>query len=57
MTLNEATLLFEDGATFVEVQGAQEGIFEKRAVELGLSDGIRTEILGGVGAGEVIKRQ
>lgn len=57
LTLNEATLLFEDGETFVEVQGSQEGIFEKTAVELGLSDGIRTEVLGGVVAGEVIKRQ
>jgi len=57
LTINEASLLFEDGATFVEVQGAQEGFFEKSPVELGLSDGIRTEVLDGVSTGQVIKRQ
>jgi HlyD family secretion protein len=54
LAINERLLQFEAGKPFVEIQTAGHG-FEKRPVELGLSDGVAVEVLGGVAAGDVIK--
>ena len=54
--LREAALQFEQRTPFVEVlvkESPQE--FERREVELGLSDGINVEILGGLQEGEQVK--
>lgn len=55
LTLNESLLMFVGGAPFVEVQ-VQPGSFERRAVELGLSDGIRIEVLSGVTAADILRK-
>lgn len=54
MAVKESLLQFENGRAFVEVAiGPQE--FERRAVELGLSDGINVEILSGLSHKDRIK--
>ena len=47
LTIKESLVQYEDGKPFVEVATGDQK-FEKRAVELGLSDGINVELLGGV---------
>ena len=54
LTVSEAFLLSEGGGTRVEVQSGDG--FEVREVELGLSDGIHAEILGGLTADDVLRR-
>lgn len=55
LTIEESLLVFEKGRPFVEVEvGPQR--FEKRAVTLGLSDGVRAEVLSGVSLTTKIKR-
>lgn len=54
LSINEALLTFEDEKPFVEVQ-TNEQEFEMREVELGLSDGIHVEVLGGVSEEDQIK--
>ncbi len=54
LAVNEANLVFEGNDTFVEVETAP-GIFEKRAVKTGLSDGLRIEIVSGLAPHEKIK--
>ena len=54
LSIREALLQFEDGKPFVEVEvGAKK--FEKRKVEVGLSDGVHVQVKSGVKAGESIK--
>ena len=54
LSIREADLVFERGEPFVEVEiGNQE--FERRAVEVGLSDGMTVEILSGIEAETPIK--
>ena len=59
LTLPESTVEFEEGKSYVYVltsaEGAEEQTFEKREVQLGLSDGINIEIKEGVTAGEKIR--
>ena len=55
LTVDENLLLFAGGDPFVEVE-VQPGRFERRAVELGLSDGIRIEVLSGVAAADVLRK-
>lgn len=59
LTLPESTVEFEGDKTYVEVltsaEGAGEQTFEKRAVKIGLSDGINIEITEGVTAGDKIR--
>ncbi|MBP6231153.1 MAG: efflux RND transporter periplasmic adaptor subunit [Paludibacteraceae bacterium] len=55
LALPESTLLFENDSVFVEVQTADTLVFEKRAVQVGLSDGINIELLKGVTAKEKLK--
>jgi HlyD family secretion protein len=54
LALNERLLQFDKGKPFVEVQNGPNQ-FERRSVELGLSDGISIEVLGGVALNDAIK--
>ena len=59
LTLPESTLEFEEGKSYVYVltsdEKSDEQRFEKRPVEIGLSDGMRVEIVSGVTADERIR--
>jgi HlyD family secretion protein len=56
LAINERLLQFEGSRPFVEVQGAApEQGYEKRFVELGLSDGVQVEVLKGLGLQDKIK--
>lgn len=52
LTLPESTIEFEEGKPFVHIltspAGSDDQTFEKREVEIGLSDGVNIEILSGV---------
>ena len=50
----EMLVQYENGSTFVEVL-VGENRYERRDVELGLSDGITVEIISGVTADDAIK--
>ena len=54
LTLTESVLQFAKDTTFVEVETAP-GVFEKRILKTGLSDGINIEILEGLRGDEKIK--
>jgi HlyD family secretion protein len=54
VAIDERLLQFEKGKPFVEVQNSPQS-FEKRPVELGLSDGVSIEVLHGVAMNDVIK--
>jgi HlyD family secretion protein len=54
LAMREALLQFGDGDPYVEIATAPQE-FERRAVELGLSDGIHVEVKAGVGPDDVIK--
>jgi HlyD family secretion protein len=54
VAINERLLQFDKGEPFVEVRNAAQG-FDKRPVELGLSDGVSIEVLRGVAMNDVIK--
>jgi HlyD family secretion protein len=54
LTVAERLLQFEEGKPFVEVE-VGKGQFEKRPIELGLSDGVRAEVLSGVTPQDQIK--
>lgn len=54
LTIKESLVQFEDGKPFVEVATGDQQ-FERREVELGLSDGINVEVLSGVSEGTDIK--
>lgn len=56
LTVPERLLQFAEGKPFVEVEvEVGKGKFEKRDVQLGLSDGIRAEVLSGITAQDRIK--
>lgn len=58
LAILERDLLFEDdGRTYVEILPKESEEFEKRYVEVGLSDGINIEITKGLQEGELIKEQ
>ena len=54
LAIREALLQFDQGKPFVEVETAPK-TFEKRPVEVGLSDGIHVEVKSGVTAEDTIK--
>jgi HlyD family secretion protein len=54
LAINERLLQFDAGKPFVEVQNASLG-YERRSVELGLSDGIVVEVVRGLSSKDVIK--
>ena len=55
LSIPEAVLQFDGQVPYVEVEVGDQ-IFERRDVEIGLSDGITVEILGGVEEGMRLKR-
>jgi HlyD family secretion protein len=52
--LSESLIQFDKGKPFVEVETAPQK-FERRALKLGLSDGLYVEVLGGVSPKEKVK--
>lgn len=56
LAVRESTLIFDDAGTWVEVETAPD-TFERRQVELGISDGLFVEVLSGVGESDAVKRQ
>jgi len=56
LTMDEALLLFDDGLPYIEVEVAEQ-VFERRDLELGISDGIKIEVLSGVDAHARVKVQ
>ncbi len=54
MAIDESLLQFEDQAAFVEVETSPQA-FERRDVEVGLSDGIKIEVVSGLSADDKIK--
>ena len=55
LAVSEALVQYEGPKPFVEVQiGSQQ--FERRDVELGLSDGLTVEVLSGVSIEDSLKR-
>ena len=54
LAINESLLIFEEDSPFVEVQ-VDSQVFEKRPIVLGLSDGIKREVLSGVEKEDQIK--
>ena len=55
LSIPEAVLQFDGQKPYVEIEVADQ-IFERRDVEVGLSDGINIELLGGVDEGMKLKR-
>ncbi|MEZ4322162.1 MAG: efflux RND transporter periplasmic adaptor subunit [Myxococcota bacterium] len=55
LAINESVVQFEKGQPYVEVQTGEQ-VFERRDVELGLSDGIHVEVVKGVTADDQIKK-
>lgn len=56
LSIQERYLLFTDGKVFVEIETAPN-TFEKREVEVGLSDGIQIEVVKGISETDKIKEQ
>ncbi len=56
MAIEEGNLIFKDSKVYAEVQ-TSPNVFEKRAIEVGLSDGINIEILSGLSKEDKIKVQ
>ena len=54
LAINERLLQFEAGKPFVEIQNTAHG-YDKRSVELGLSDGVVVEVVRGLSPSDVIK--
>lgn len=55
LALKESNLLFEDERILVEVETGEQQ-FEKREIEIGLSDGINIEVLAGLAETERVKK-
>lgn len=56
LAIQERDILYESDTTYVEIKTGDR-FFEKRQVELGLSDGIKVEVLGGLDGSSEIKVQ
>ena len=54
MAIDESLLQFDDGTPYVEVETSPQA-FERRDVEVGLSDGIKIEVVSGLSAEDRIK--
>lgn len=54
LTVEESLLVFENDSVFVEVE-TEPQIYEKRIIEVGLSDGINIEVLSGITEKDKIK--
>jgi HlyD family secretion protein len=55
LAINESVLQFDDRQPYVEVEVGEQR-FERRDVELGLSDGIHVEVISGVSPDDRIKK-
>ena len=55
LSISESLVHFENGATYVEVE-TQPQHFERRAVKLGLSDGINVEVVSGLDGKTRVKK-
>jgi HlyD family secretion protein len=55
LAIDEGLVVFDGDKRFVEVQ-VGPGKFEKREVKLGLSDGLKVEVVSGVSAADVLKK-
>lgn len=55
LAINERLLIFEEEQIFVEVETSPQ-VFDKREVQVGLSDGINIEILSGITIKDSLKR-
>lgn len=55
LAIDESYIVFEKGKSFVDVQRA-DGTIERRAVKLGLSDGLKVEVLEGVSADDTLRK-
>jgi HlyD family secretion protein len=55
LVLHESLVTFDGEKPYVDVQVAPDK-FERRAVKLGLSDGIKAEILDGVSESDVVRK-
>lgn len=59
LSINEGYLIFEGGKTYVDVRTGQdkgEDVFARREVKLGLSDGLRVEVLSGLEEKDVLRK-
>ncbi|MEO0900179.1 MAG: efflux RND transporter periplasmic adaptor subunit [Bacteroidota bacterium] len=54
LAVNESWLVFEGDTAYVEIERGEQQ-FEKKKIDLGLSDGIKVEVLGGLTAEDKIK--
>ena len=54
LTIPEATVTYEGDKSFVFVKGGK-GEYEKKEVTLGLSDGIKVEVLSGLTGDETLR--
>ena len=54
LAIEEKALHFDQGEPWVEVQ-TSPGVFERRDLEVGLSDGLQVEVLSGVAAGDQVR--
>jgi HlyD family secretion protein len=55
LAINESLLVFDKDKRYIEVEVAPDR-FERREVKLGLSDGIKVEVLSGVKLDDVLKK-
>jgi HlyD family secretion protein len=55
LSIKESNVIFEDNDAFVEVM-VEEQEFEKKPIQLGLSDGINVEVLDGLTADSRVKK-
>lgn len=56
LSIDEGLILFENGKYMVEVETSPQ-VFEKREIQLGLSDGIVVEVLSGIDSSDHLKIQ
>jgi HlyD family secretion protein len=56
LAINESLLQFDDGKPYVEVEVAPQQ-FERRDIEVGLSDGIKIEVKSGLTKDDAIKKR
>lgn len=55
LSIDEALITFEDDKTFVEVETSPQK-FEKREIQVGISDGIHIEVVSGISETDKIKK-
>jgi len=56
LAVNESVLQFDEGQAFVEIEVAPQR-FERRDVEVGISDGIKIQVIDGLTAEDRVKRR